>query len=395
MKRLPAAILTTAVALTGVVLTASPARAIDTMTTISRVTATWTSGAVRVHLDYDSWAYGRVEVRLSDAPAVVRVLPPWDIGSKTITVPRSIAAGPAEVDVRIVSCDSDALEDPNTVCTTRTAFSAVVLPVTKVGAGRASAVALLNGLRVANEQHASSYRSSRFGGWLDANRDGERTRTEVLKAESTKRAAVARGAIRTGRWLSKYDGRTLTSASSVVVDHLVPLKEAWMSGAATWSAKKRAAFTNDLGYGASLIAVSASAQQSKGSKDPASWLPSLRPYRCAYIKNYVAVKSRWRLSVDPAEKAAITGVLASCSNYAVVKPAAPALAKLLPAAPKRPSTGSSSSAGTSSSPTHGVDPQYRTCTELLKHPNHAPYHRGVDPEYSWYQDRDGDGWVCE
>jgi hypothetical protein len=41
-----------------------------------------------------------------------------------------------------------------------------------------------------------------------------------------------------------------------------------------------------------------------------------------------------------------------------------------------------------------TDPQYRTCAEANAH-GLGPYRRGVDPEYSWYQDRDGDGVVCE
>jgi hypothetical protein len=45
--------------------------------------------------------------------------------------------------------------------------------------------------------------------------------------------------------------------------------------------------------------------------------------------------------------------------------------------------------------TSAIDKRYSSCTELLRHANHAPYGRGVDPEYAWYQDRDHDGWVCE
>jgi hypothetical protein len=41
-----------------------------------------------------------------------------------------------------------------------------------------------------------------------------------------------------------------------------------------------------------------------------------------------------------------------------------------------------------------TDQRYRTCAEANAH-GHGPYVRGVDEEYGWYQDRDGDGVVCE
>jgi micrococcal nuclease len=42
----------------------------------------------------------------------------------------------------------------------------------------------------------------------------------------------------------------------------------------------------------------------------------------------------------------------------------------------------------------GTDPRYRTCGDANA-AGYGPYRRGVDAEYSWYQDRDGDGVVCE
>ncbi|MEU7828530.1 MULTISPECIES: excalibur calcium-binding domain-containing protein [unclassified Nonomuraea] len=46
-------------------------------------------------------------------------------------------------------------------------------------------------------------------------------------------------------------------------------------------------------------------------------------------------------------------------------------------------------------PTSGAnDPRYRTCGDANA-AGYGPYRKGVDPEYAWYQDRDGDGLVCE
>lgn len=41
-----------------------------------------------------------------------------------------------------------------------------------------------------------------------------------------------------------------------------------------------------------------------------------------------------------------------------------------------------------------TDPRYPTCAAAKK-AGHGPYRRGIDREYSWYIDRDGDGVVCE
>jgi hypothetical protein len=53
-----------------------------------------------------------------------------------------------------------------------------------------------------------------------------------------------------------------------------------------------------------------------------------------------------------------------------------------------------SSPSVSTKPPGGLDPRYRTCGEANSH-GYGPYRRGVDPEYAWYQDRDGDGLDCE
>ncbi|GIG67204.1 hypothetical protein Pen01_34990 [Phytomonospora endophytica] len=42
----------------------------------------------------------------------------------------------------------------------------------------------------------------------------------------------------------------------------------------------------------------------------------------------------------------------------------------------------------------GTDPRFDTC-KAANAAGYGPYVRGQDPEYDWYQDRDGDGVVCE
>lgn len=92
---------------------------------------------------------------------------------------------------------------------------------------------------------------------------------------------------------------------------MVPLAEAWRSGAREWSTEAREKFANDLG-GPQLIAVTARSNRSKGDQDPAAWLRPNTTYRCTYARMWIAVKSTWHLTVQPAEKVALTEVLAGC-----------------------------------------------------------------------------------
>jgi hypothetical protein len=309
--------------------------------------------------------------------------------SDVVEIPRAASAGPALVEV----VASDHVERGSFDSTySRTFFSATVTQrIVQPKKGQVSATGLLAGLKVAKERHAGSYAASRFTHWIDADRDGEDTRTEVLKAESTKKVTKGRDhRVRTGRWVSAYDGRVLRTAAKLDIDHVVPLREAWTSGASAWSAKKRTAYANDTGYAASLVAVSKRAKRAKGAEEPNAYLPSKAGARCAYVRDYVAVKSRWRLTVDAEEKAALRTDLATyCANPFVAKPGKPDITALA----GKPKPTAAHDGGAAS--THLVDARYGTCTELRRHPNHAPYRRGADPEYAWYQDRDHDGLVCE
>ena len=75
------------------------------------------------------------------------------------------------------------------------------------------------------------------------------------------------------QWHDPYTGRVFTDPSLLDVDHVVPLKEAFDSGAKEWSRDKMVRYFNDLEHKDHLIAVDRSANRSKGARDPARWLP--------------------------------------------------------------------------------------------------------------------------
>lgn len=203
-------------------------------------------------------------------------------------------------------------------------------PLHAVATTKVSAGHLLNLLTVRNETHAHSYARSKFKTWIDANHDGENTRAEVLKAESLKPVTENRHhTVTAGKWVSRYTGTTYTKSSQLDIDHLVPLEEAWTSGAYAWSTTKRTAYANDLGYGADLIAVSLHANRSKGDRAPDQYLPPKKSYDCTYIRNWIAVKYRWKLTIDPAEKSVLrTDLRTYCTTLLVTRPGKPNIAKL-------------------------------------------------------------------
>jgi hypothetical protein len=165
-----------------------------------------------------------------------------------------------------------------------------------------------------NSACTSAYDRDLFRHWVDADRDGCDARREVLIAEALTAPVVGSGcALSGGTWLSLYDGvRATGDGGAFDIDHMVPLKEAWISGAYRWNAARREAFANDLDAPYALIAVSASSNRSKSDRDPASWLPTDIAYRCRYATDWIATKLRWSLTVDFDEYAVLRRFADSC-----------------------------------------------------------------------------------
>lgn len=162
----------------------------------------------------------------------------------------------------------------------------------------------------------TGYDRGLFPHWVDADGDGCDTRREVLVAEADDPVTVGSGCSLTGgRWFSYYDRVSWTDPADLDIDHLVPLAEAWDSGARSWTTSVRQSFANDLGDGRSLVAVTDDVNQAKGDQDPTTWQPTYD--RCRYVREWVAVKLRWRLSVDTAEQQALRDVAGGCSDVTV------------------------------------------------------------------------------
>ncbi|MFD5747715.1 HNH endonuclease family protein [Streptomyces sp. NPDC127033] len=198
-----------------------------------------------------------------------------------------------------------AIATATTLLTAPAAQAAMPTPVSA-----ATARTYLSSLTVQAEGSSSGYSRDLFPHWITQS-GACNTREVVLKRDGTSVVQDSSCAATSGKWYSPYDGATWSAASDVDIDHMVPLSEAWKSGASSWTTAQRQAFANDLTR-PQLIAVTDNVNQSKGDKDPANWMPPLASYKCTYVRAWVQVKYYYSLKVDSAEKTALTNALSGC-----------------------------------------------------------------------------------
>lgn len=181
----------------------------------------------------------------------------------------------------------------------------------------AEARALLAGLPVKGSAPATGYdRVARFGeAWRDVDGNGCGTRDDILARDLGD--VVRRGSctVLSGTLDDPYTGTRIDfrrgpeTSARVQIDHVVPLLDAWRTGAQGLTQEARVRLANDP---LNLVAVDGPTNQRKGAGDAATWLPPSKAYRCVYASRQVAVKSAYGLWVVPAERAALDRILAAC-----------------------------------------------------------------------------------
>ena len=160
------------------------------------------------------------------------------------------------------------------------------------------------------------YKRTDWKHWVDIDKDCQDTRQEVLIAESEtpvtfeneKECRVA-----TGRWLDPYTDQVFTNPRKLDVDHMVTLRDAFDSGGKDWDKDHKKKFANNLDQPDALIAVSLSANRSKGSRGPDQWLPLNVAYRCEYIEKWKEIKTSNALVLNPVQEALVAYMLKMCS----------------------------------------------------------------------------------
>lgn len=169
----------------------------------------------------------------------------------------------------------------------------------------AAATIQLKKLRVAAPLSERGYSREKFPHW-DSTGYGCDTRDDILKRDAIRVRVGGECRIIGGTWREPYGGTTTHDPHSLDIDHLVPLANAWRSGAKRWTTKRRETYANDPRV---LLAVDAGLNRSKGDDGPEQWLPPRVAFRVTYAVRWVGVKARYRLSVTRVEKSALEGLL--------------------------------------------------------------------------------------
>ncbi|MFJ8894965.1 DUF1524 domain-containing protein [Leifsonia sp. NPDC102414] len=296
-------------------------------------------------------------------------------------------------------------------------------------ATQTTATALLETLPVKGRAPKTGYdRTGEFGAaWLDVDRNGCDTRNDIL-GRDLHPATVSGGCrVVSGTLLDAYTGKTIpftrgnTTSLAVQIDHVVPLLNAWETGAQNLTRAQRISLANDP---LNLIAVGAAVNAQKSAGDAATWLPPKKDFRCAYVARQVSVKATYGLWVTKAEHDAIARVLSGCADQqapvspfaplpvpqpestaesvnadpappapAAPAPAPPAPAPPAPAPPAPAPPAPAPPAPPAPAPPAPADAFYPNCA-AARAAGVAPIHVG-EPGYSRKLDRDGDGVACE
>ena len=115
-------------------------------------------------------------------------------------------------------------------------------------------------------------------------------------------------------WLATYTGTVVTDPSKLDIDHMVPLGNARANGASSWSANQRERYANYLDDHQHLIAVTASANRSKGARGPEDWKPEKRSYWCQYAVDWITIKDECSLTVTQ-QHDALVQMLNTCAQH--------------------------------------------------------------------------------
>ena len=153
-----------------------------------------------------------------------------------------------------------------------------------------------------------------FPHWLDEDGNCRDPRAETLIRQSEVPVAFADGAgcqVTSGRWYDPYTDNTFTDDDDLDIDHIVPLKWAYEHGADKWPERIRADFANDT---LNVIAVSLSANRSKGAKGPTEWMPANQGFRCQYLQRFKVVTQKYQLAFTARETLVLSRQLSSCSR---------------------------------------------------------------------------------
>lgn len=174
---------------------------------------------------------------------------------------------------------------------------------------------------VKKPESMAGYSREKFPHWRDATSNGWTlklphgdcdVRDATLYRDGTDVKTNDNCTVLSGHWTEPYVGETTTNPHDLQIDHVVPLANAWRSGAAKWNIKQRTAYANAPEV--TVISQSA-ANERKGDKGPEAWKPRLQSSYCLYALRWVQIKSDFGLNfTSTAEKNALKSMLATCDQ---------------------------------------------------------------------------------
>jgi Protein of unknown function (DUF1524) len=146
-------------------------------------------------------------------------------------------------------------------------------------------------------------RKKHFGGWIHFANDTSclDTRGLVLERDSKAQVDFTGCRITAGQWQDPYTDQDFKLSKDIQIDHVVPLKHAYMTGAFEWTNKKRCQYANYLGNHFHLLSVSGFENMRKGDRGPLEYLPPNQKFTCEYLKDWLEIKYIWNLRVTPKE----------------------------------------------------------------------------------------------
>ena len=153
--------------------------------------------------------------------------------------------------------------------------------------------------------------------WVDEDGDCQDARQESLVEESLDEVTFETDQqcrVESGRWYGAFTGVYVENPGDLDIDHLVPLKNAHLSGGWRWDAEMREEYANDLSDPDHLIAVTASANRSKGAWGLEEWMPSNQDYWCQYATDWAEIKEWWELTMTKVESEIVMDMLGTCEN---------------------------------------------------------------------------------
>lgn len=167
----------------------------------------------------------------------------------------------------------------------------------------------------------NGYARARFGQpWTDdVDVDGGHnhcdTRNDILARDLTSVDTFDGCKVLSGTLVDPYTGAVIAftrgkdTSALVQIDHIVPLGNAWVSGASSWKLPQLKRIANDP---LNLLAVDGASNAAKRDYSADKWLPANAAFRCTYVKRQVMVKNKYGLSVTAAEKAVMDSYNGRC-----------------------------------------------------------------------------------